>query len=261
VAWLRNGTAIPGATATTYTTTGDDVGATIAAQVTAARDEATVAARELAAIEAELTAAVAQPADDDRAIRKVKDLARSARPVRDRIKVASEKAAVAAQATDAAARAMASPSDAATQAAAHAKAVADEVAAISKEAIATVDKLDASADDYATSEAGDVEMLVASANTSIASGKLSDAKHDLDKAADLASASGESYPAMKWSYGRLYDAMAKRAKDDEKVRLFKKAKQSYDDFARSGSGANVARAKARGEELAEEIAELEGATP
>jgi hypothetical protein len=37
VAWLRNGTAIPGATATTYTTTGDDVGATIAAQVTAAR--------------------------------------------------------------------------------------------------------------------------------------------------------------------------------------------------------------------------------
>lgn len=38
VAWLRNGTAIPGATAATYTTTADDLGATISVQVTATRD-------------------------------------------------------------------------------------------------------------------------------------------------------------------------------------------------------------------------------
>lgn len=37
IAWLRNGTAIPGATGTTYTTTAEDLGATISVQVTATR--------------------------------------------------------------------------------------------------------------------------------------------------------------------------------------------------------------------------------
>jgi hypothetical protein len=38
VAWLRNGAAIPGATGTAYTTTADDLGATIGVQVTATRE-------------------------------------------------------------------------------------------------------------------------------------------------------------------------------------------------------------------------------
>ena len=51
-----------------------------------------------------------------------------------------------------------------------------------------------------------------------------------------------------------------REKDDrDRLRLLEKAKQSYDAFARSGSGAKVGKARARSEELAEEIAELEGA--
>ncbi|HUQ04727.1 MAG TPA: HEAT repeat domain-containing protein [Kofleriaceae bacterium] len=226
----------------------------------AAKEDAAKAARELEAISTEVTAAIARPADDDRDIRKVKDLARSARTVRDRVKAASEKAADAAQAAEKAARA--TPSDEATQRAAQAKIVAEEVAELSKAAIATSETLDKQADEYASSETGDVEMLVAGADTAIASGKLSDAKRDLDKAAAQAAASGESYPAIKWSYGRLYESMAKREKDvADKVRLLKKAKQGYDDFARSGSGSKVARAKERSAELAEEITELEGATP
>jgi serine/threonine protein kinase/HEAT repeat protein len=225
-----------------------------------AQEDASKAVRELEAIATEMTAAIARPADDDGDIRKVKDLARSARTVRDRVKAASAQAADAAQAAETAARS--TPSAEATQKAAQATIVAEETAALSKTAIATSDALDKQADDYASSETGDVEMRIAAADISIASGKLSDAKRDLDKAAAQASASGESYPAIKWSYGRLYESMAKREKDvADKVRLLKKAKQGYDDFARSGSGSKVVRAKERSVELAEEITELEGATP
>ena len=231
-----------------------------AAEVAAARDKAMEATRELEAITAEVTLAVAQPADDDRAIRKVKDLARSARTVRDRVKAASDKATAAAVVAEQAARA--TPSPEATERATQAKAFAAEVAQLSKDAVAASDKLDAQADDYASSETGDVEVLVAAADTAIASGKLSDAKRDLDKASDQAEASGESYPAIKWSYGRLYDAMAKRARSpDEKIRLYEKAKASYDAFAARGTGTKVARARERSEELVEELAELRGEAP
>ncbi|MFC7495738.1 MULTISPECIES: N-acetylmuramoyl-L-alanine amidase [unclassified Nocardioides] len=49
VAWTRNGTAIPGATATTYTTTADDVGATLGVQTTATREGYTAATTAAAA--------------------------------------------------------------------------------------------------------------------------------------------------------------------------------------------------------------------
>jgi hypothetical protein len=231
-----------------------------AAKVLAARDEVGAAAAEIEAISRDLTAAIATPADDDRDIRKVKALARAARPIRDRVKAARVRAVAAADAAEKAARA--SPSPEAEKRAAEARAAACDGDRVAGVAVALSATLDQQADDYAASETSDVDLLVAAAVSAIVSGKLSDAKRDLDKAADQASASGQSYPAIRSSYGRLYDAMAKRAKTpDERLRLLKKAKSNYDAFASAGSGPKVVRARERSEELAEEIAELEGATP
>ncbi|MCA9677910.1 MAG: hypothetical protein KC464_22995, partial [Myxococcales bacterium] len=140
-----------------------------------------------------------------------------------------------------------------------AAAEADRVAAA---AAATSKDLDEKADAYASAETGDVNILISAANTSIASGKLSEAKRDLDKAAKQIEESGEKVPAIKYSYARLYDAMAKRAKSpEERIGLLEKAQQQYDAFAATGAGAKVARARERSDEITEEIAELQGGAP
>ncbi len=234
-------------------TTGVDAAA---AEAESARAEAVAAAAALAPIATELETALAAPAEDDEDIKNVKVLVRSAKDVRDQVNEARDRAKRAAAKAEAEAKA--TPSPAAEARAAEARRAADEADALAKATVAATEKLDDRADEYAASEESNVEMLVTAADAAIASGKLSDARRDLDKAAKQASASGTAYPPIKFSYGRLYDAQAKRAKDPaDKRKLLEKAQQSYDAFVASGSGPKVARARERSEEIAEELAELD----
>jgi serine/threonine-protein kinase len=230
------------------------------AEVSAAVDEAKMASAELERVVKQLEGALAVPADDDDDIKKVKDLAGAARTLRGRIEAARDRAAAAAGKLDDAAKN--TPVVGAKEKAAAAKQVAAEAASLAMAASKLADDAVTKADDYAKSEASDVPMLLSAADTQIATGKLADAKRDLDKAARAAKKDGKSYPTMSFSYGRLYDKMAQQANGPgERLGLLKKAKQSFDAFVKTGSGPKVAQARERSEELGEEIAELEGATP
>lgn len=99
------------------------------------------------------------------------------------------------------------------------------------------------------------DMLLAAANSALATGRLSDAKRDLDKAAAAYKKEGQRNPSLDWSYGQLWDKQAAREKDDTKrIALLRRAKAAFDTFAASGSGKRAEQAKARSAEISEEIA-------
>ena len=99
------------------------------------------------------------------------------------------------------------------------------------------------------------DVLLASANSAIATGRLSEAKRDLDKAAAAYQKDGPRNPSLDWSYGQLWDKQAEREKDVAKREaLLRKAKAAFDTFAANGSGKRAAQAKARSAEITEELA-------
>jgi hypothetical protein len=115
--------------------------------------------------------------------------------------------------------------------------------------------------EFAKVETTDVQMFLGAADAAIATGNLADAKRDLDKAAAQLKASGTKNAGVEYSYGQLYDKQAAREKDPAKKKdLLQKAQQSYQRFAKAGTGARVKRATDRANEIADELAEL-GTTP
>lgn len=175
----------------------------------------------------------------------------------DKADAAATRAEAAAKAAAEAAGPQPSP-EVAKLVAAATKAAADARAAVTA-ARAKADAAATKAREYATAETQDPQMYVAAADAAIATASYSDAKHDLDKAGQLFKASGKRNASIDYSYGQLYDKMARREKDpDAKRKLLERAKQSYETFASGGSGPRVQRATDRAAEIADEIKQLGG---
>jgi hypothetical protein len=218
--------------------------------------EATLSALETRAAELETT--TAQPATDDTAVDRVNKLAQHVDQMLASIDAEAGKADEAAKAVATAAGA--SP-DATT-----AKLVTDlqEAAKVARSKVAAVktraEAASKAARDFAKAETTDVTMYLAAADAGLASGNLDDAKRALDKAAAQLKAAGAKNVGMEYSYGQLYDKPAAREPDTNKKRaLLQRALESYQRYAKVGTGARVKRATARASEIADEIKEL--ATP
>ena len=202
-----------------------------------------------------LTTAIGQPAKEDTAVKAVEDLstgldtsAKAVAAAADRAEAAAKLAATAAGAT---------PSADSAKLLADAQAAATEARAAATAARSKADALMKKAGEYAKSETEDPAMFVSAADAAIATGSLSEAKHDLDKAAAAQRATHTKTNGIDYSYAQLYDKMATREKDPAaKLKLLQQAKQSYEAFARSGSGSRVQRATDRASELADDIKEL-----
>jgi hypothetical protein len=104
-------------------------------------------------------------------------------------------------------------------------------------------------------EAQDPEMILAAANSKLATGNLTDAKRELDLARAAFKKENLSNPSLDWSYGQLWDKLALREKDPAKhTDYLRRAKASLDAFAATGSGKRAAQAKARSAEISDELA-------
>jgi hypothetical protein len=205
----------------------------------------------------EITAATKQPAKDDAAIAQVVKLATDVDDGAKAVEAAAARADTGAKATADAAGA--SPSAEAKKLVAEAEATAKAARATAMDARTKADAAAKKARDYAKAETQDAQMFVAAADTAIATGDFTTAKVDLDKAVKAQRAAGTRNAGIDFSYAQLYDKMASRSKDPAtKLKLLQQAKQSYETFARGGTGKRVKRANDRAAELAEEIKELEG---
>jgi hypothetical protein len=225
------------------------------AEVTAAATEGQTASDAVDGAIKDITAATAQPAKDDVAIKHVEELATT-------VDTSAKAAAAAATHAEEAAKRAADTAGASPSADA-AKLVADAQAAATTArtaATAARHKADAAmkrATDYAKAETEDPQMFVAAADAAIATGNYAEARLDLDKAQKAQRATGAKMAGLDYSYAQLYDKMATREKDPAaKLKLLQQAKQSYESFARTGSGSRVARATDRANELADDIKEL-----
>jgi serine/threonine protein kinase/HEAT repeat protein len=209
-----------------------------------------------------------KPAKDDADVKVVEDLAHALEKERQDVDAARARTEEAAQKTERAADGLKAsagnamvPPEMLLQVN-EAKAAAREAAKAAEEAKKLSDSAAEKAETYTKAETGDADMFLSAADAEIATGAYADAKRDLDKAAKLYQKAGEKNPAMAFSYARLYDKMAARERNQAtQLELLKKAKQSYDAFAKTGSGKRVAQAQERSEEIAEEIKELGGAAP
>jgi hypothetical protein len=100
-------------------------------------------------------------------------------------------------------------------------------------------------------------MFIASANAATAAGNFADAQQNLDKAARLLHKSGTRNASLDEAYGRLYDQMARRARDPAaKLKLLQQAQDAYRKFVKTGQGPLVQRASDRLNEIADELKEL-----
>jgi HEAT repeat protein len=222
---------------------------------TAAEAAATATKQASSAFEAKaklIEAAIAKPAADDAAIDAVaamgKELATladavdaAAGPARD----ASATATAAATATSPDAAAVLARITAASGAATAAATAAGDRHASLKRKIA----------DYLAADTGDPDMYLATADAALATGKLGEAKKNLDLASKAYKRTKTTSPGLFWSYGQLWDRMAQKESDPAKRRsLLTKAKQSLDSFASKGSGTRAGQARERSAEIAEELA-------
>ncbi|HEX3481362.1 MAG TPA: HEAT repeat domain-containing protein, partial [Kofleriaceae bacterium] len=233
------------------------------AKVKLAFDDATAAASNARAVLAsfevlarELTTAIATPARDDAMVAHVAELARN-------LDDGAAKVEAAAVSTEAAARAVseaagASPSLAAARLVADATALARTARSAATAAHST--RVDASdkAGKYVKDETRDAQILIAVAETAIASGNFVEAKQKLDQAAKAIRRSGARNSSLDSLYGRLYQQMAARTQDpDAKRKLLEQEVNAYRRLAKTGSGPEVQRANDRLAELADEIKQLE----
>jgi hypothetical protein len=205
----------------------------------------------------ELEAIVGAPAKDDAAVKHAGELAGK---LDEELKAfAAAKVAL----DTAAAGAKKLPGDATG---ADAKMLLDEITTAVSTATAAlaasqdhVDKLKQKTKDFTSSETGDPGAYLAAAEAEIATGRLGDARADLDRAAEGMAKSGKSMPMLDFAYAELYEKEATAAGDDKaaKLKLLHKAKDAYDSFAQSGSGSRVKQAQIRSEEIGDDIKDLE----
>jgi hypothetical protein len=175
---------------------------------------------------------------------------------------AAAKVEAAADTTEAAARTVseaagASPSPAAAQLVADAAALArtarGAATAAHNKRVEAGDK----ASKYVKDETRDAQIVIAAAETAIASGNFVEAKQKLDQAAKAIRRSGARSSSLDALYGRLYQQMAARIRDpDARRKLLEQEVNAYRHLAKTGSGPEVQRANDRLAELADEIKQL-----
>jgi HEAT repeat protein len=222
---------------------------------TAAANHANIAMAGFDALAKELAKATATPAHDDTMVAHVADLARS-------LNDAAAKVEIAATSVEAAANAVSEAAGASTSS--HvAKLIADAtVLAQTARGVATgahnkVVDADDKARKYVKDETRDAQILIAVAETAIASGHFLEAKQKLDQAANLIRRSGAKSTRLDSLYGRLYQQLAARIQDPvAKRRLLEQAVNAYRHLAKIGTGPDAQRAKDRMTELADEIKQL-----
>ncbi len=231
-------------------------------KIKAASDTAVAAAADLkSAVEElnkladEIGTVTSQPAKDDDAVKEVEKKGAAITDGQAKVDAAIAKLDAAAKAVTDAAGTGAPPDGAKLVAEAQASLkVAHQSGAAAK---ARGERAEKKIKDYAKAETGDAQMFIASAEAAIASGNLSEAKRDLDKAAASMKVTGAKNASIDYSYAQLYDKLGARTADaTQKVKLLQQAVAAYQRFARTGSGTRVQRAKDRATELAEDIKEL-----
>jgi hypothetical protein len=223
--------------------------------VTTAVNDTKAAMAGLDALAKELAKAAAVPARDDTAVAHVAELARN-------LDAAAVKVETAATSADAAAKAA---SEAAGISPSHdaAKIIADAIAlarTARSAAIAAHNKAveaDDKARNYVKDETRDAQILIAVAETAIASGDFLEAKQKLDQAAKAIQRSGAKSTSIDLLYGRLYQQMAARTRDPVgRRKLIEQEVNAYRHLAKIGTGPDVQRANDRLAELADEIKKL-----
>ncbi|MCG8424523.1 MAG: HEAT repeat domain-containing protein [Proteobacteria bacterium] len=224
----------------------------------AARVKLDEAAKQLDALLAQIKERVARPAKDDEELDRVEELGRRVPGVVAALKAAANQTidraeqAIATitelqtQAPDMAE--LAQLADQATKQRDHARAVA---AAVQKRVAAVEQQLQ----QYRQQETADPGLYLEAANAAIATGKLSSARRDLNRARRLYRAAGKTNPMLFFGYGQLYDEMALQSQEEEqRLGYLKQAKSNYDRFVKIGKGARVGQAKERSAEIAQELA-------
>lgn len=209
----------------------------------------------LDALTRELAKATAVPARDDTAVAHVAALARSLDEAAAKVEAAASRADAAAKAASEAAGT--SPSHDAARLIADAIALARtarDAATAARDKAAEADK---KARSYVKDETRDAQILIAVAETAIASGDFVEAKQKLDQAAKTLQRSGARTTSVDLLYGRLYQQMAARVRDPAAKRtLLEQEMNAYRRIAKTGTGPDVQRANDRLAEIADEIKKL-----
>jgi len=205
----------------------------------------------IAAVSTDLTAAIGVPARDEAATKRVGELATSLGEAATKLETTATNVEAAAKAAADAAGPTPTP---------EAKKLADEAGVLAQDTRATATDarrkatdLDAKARVYLNEWTGNVDTYLAKASAAIASGNFTEAKLNLDKAAQLIRKSGERNANFDYMSGSLYDQMANRSRDAaEKHRLHQQAKDAYRRFVKVGTGSRVKLVTERLTELDEE---------
>jgi len=223
--------------------------------VTAAVNDTKATMAELDTLARELAKATAVPARDDMAVAHVAELARDLHAAAVKVEDSVTSADAAAKAASEAAGI--SPSHDAAKIIADAIALARTARSAVTAAHDKAVEADAKARNYVKDETRDAQILIAVAETAIASGDFLEAKQKLDQAAKVIHRSGATSTSIDLLYGRLYQQMAARTRDPvARRKLLEQEVNAYYRIAKTGTGPDVQRANDRLIELADEIKKL-----
>jgi hypothetical protein len=220
-------------------------------QSTAVAAENKAAHERFEALAADFSAVTGAPAADDTAFARVDELPPRLADAAAALDSAAGQLEAAAAATAAAARAAPSPD--ATALAEQAQARAKEARAAADAARSRASDSVKAAHDYVERETGDVQLVLDAADAAIAAGNLSEAKQHLDKATEL-TRKAPRRGRIEYLYAQLFDLQARRSRDPAAQRkLLEQARDAYQHFASTGSGALVRRASDRAAEISEDL--------
>ncbi|HWO26063.1 MAG TPA: HEAT repeat domain-containing protein [Kofleriaceae bacterium] len=223
--------------------------------VTAASAEAVAKAKAFEALAQELAATTAAAPRDDEALQRALSIAKDLGEAAAQLEGAAAK--VEAAAKTAAEAAGPSPAPDAAKLVEDAQALAQaarDAATAARDKVAGSEK---QAQSYAKTWTEDPQLLITAADTAIATGRFAEAKQSLEKAAKLLARQGGRSASIDYSYAQLYDKMATRTKDPAGRRqLLQQAADAYQQFAKTGTGSRVRRARARAAEIADDLKEL-----
>jgi hypothetical protein len=221
----------------------------------AATNDAKTAMAGFDALAKKLAKAIATPAHDDTMVAHVAELAGSLDEAAAKVEIAATSAEVAANAASEAAGA--STSSDAAKLIANAIVLAQTARGVATAAHDKAVEAEDKARKYVKDETRDTQILIAVAETAIASGHLSEAKQKLDQAANLIYRSGAKSTKLDSLYGRLYQQMAAHTQDPgAKRKLLEQEVNAYHHLAKTGTGPDVQHAKDRLTELEDEIKQL-----
>jgi eukaryotic-like serine/threonine-protein kinase len=231
------------------------------AAVTRALDETTAAAAEVTAATAtfdalagELAAMTAAPARDDAAAERVAELAKQLEDAAQKVEAAAARVETAAKGAEAAGAGAADAPKQVEQARALAQSARGAASVARGKTRIAADH----ARKYIKAETSDAQMEITAADTAIAGGKLAEARQNLERAEKQLRRSGAKNARLHYSYGRLHEQMALRARDTaEKLKHWRLAAEAYQRFASSGTGPRVRLANERLAEIADEIKQLQ----